>query len=57
MLPYKGKKEDHIKLMKKGISQLIPPKITTTVLNTSRKLSTCFNIRDKNKFNHQHNLF
>lgn len=57
MLPYKGKKEDHIKLMKKGISQLIPPKITTTVLNASRKLSTCFNIRDKNKFNHQHNLF
>ena len=56
-LTYKGKRADNIiKTMKKTIYKLLPETVDTQVAYTGRKLSTCFKIKDKNKFDDQHNL-
>ena len=57
LLPYKGEKGEHlIKSMKRRISKLLPPEIKTQVAYTGKKLSTCFNIKDQSKFEHQHDV-
>ena len=57
LLPYKGEKGEHlIKSMKRRISKLLPPEIKTQVAYTGKKLSTCFNVKDQSKFEHQHDV-
>ena len=40
--------------MKRRISKLLPPEIKTQVAYAGKKLSTCFNVKDQSKFEHQH---
>ena len=57
LLPYKGEKGEHlIKYMKRRILGLLPLEIKVQVAYTGRKLSTCFNIKDPSKFEHQHDV-
>ena len=57
LLPYKGEKGEHlIKSMKRRIPKLLPPEIKTQVAYTGKKLSTCFNVKDQSKFEHQHDV-
>ena len=57
LLPYKGDKGDHlIKCMKRRISKSLPPEIKMQVAYTGKKLSTCFNLKDQSKFEHQHDM-
>ena len=52
LLPYKGK----IKRIKKAIHELLPETFNTQIAYTGRKLSTYFQIKDKNKFDQHHDL-
>ena len=55
--PYKGEKGEHlIKHMKRRILRLLPLEIKRQVAYTGRKLSTCFNIKDPSKFEHQRDV-
>ena len=55
--PIKVKTGQHlIKSMKRRISRLLPPEIKTQVAYTGKKLSTCFNVKDQNKFEHQQDV-
>ena len=57
LLPCKGEKREHlIKSMKKSISKLLPSEIKTQVAYTGKKLSTCFNVKDQSKSDHQHDV-
>ena len=42
--------------MKKATHKLLPETVNTQIAHTGRKLSTYFQIKDKNKFDHQHDL-
>ena len=42
--------------MKKTVHKLLPKTVNTQIMYTGRKLSTCFQIKDKSKFDHQHDL-
>ena len=42
--------------MERRTSNLLPPQIKTQVAYTGKKLSTCFNVKDKSKFEHQHDV-
>ena len=42
--------------MKRRISKLLPPEIKTQAAYTGKKLSTCFNVKDQSKFEHQHDV-
>ena len=54
---YKGEKGEHlIKSMKRRISMLLPPEVKTQVTYAGKKRSTCFNVKDQSKFEHQHNV-
>ena len=57
LLPYKGKRADNIiKSMNKTVHKLLPETVNTQITYTGRKLSTCLQIKDKSKFDHQHYL-
>ena len=57
LLPYKGEKEDHlIKSMKRRISKLLLTEIKMQVAYTGKKLSTCFDLKDQSKFEHQNDM-
>ena len=57
LLPYKGKRADNIiKSMKKTVYKLLPETVNAQIAYTGRKLSACFQIKDKSKFDHQHDL-
>ena len=58
LLPYEGEKRGHLIIgsMKRRISKLLPPEIKTQVAYTGKKLSTCFNVKDQSKFEHQHDV-
>ena len=57
LLPYNGKRADKIiKLMNKTKINILRETVITQSANTRRKLSTCFQIKDKSKFDHWHNL-
>ena len=57
VLPYQGQKGDFIvKSMKKGLKTLLPDDIKTDVAFQGKQLSSCFNIKDKTKFPHKHDL-
>ena len=38
------------------MSKLLPPEIKMQVVYTGKKLSTCFNVKDQSKFDHQHGM-
>ena len=42
--------------MIRGVSNLLPLEMKTTVAYTDRKLSTYSNVNNKSKFSHQHDL-
>ena len=50
------KVEQVIKSVRKTIKRLLPSKIKVQVSFTGKKLSSCFNINDKTKFEHRHNV-
>ena len=57
LLPYKGKRADNIiKSMKKTAHKMLLETVNTQLVHTIRKLSTCFQIKDKSQFDHQHDL-
>ena len=57
MIPYKGGKgEQVIKSVRKTIKRLLPSNIKVQVSFTGNKLSSCFNIKDKTKFEHRHDI-
>ena len=57
LVPYQGIKGDFvIKSMKKRMKTLLPTNIRTKIAFTGSKLSTCFQVRDKTKFEHNHDI-
>ena len=42
--------------MKKTVHKLLPETVKTQIPYTGRKRSTCIQIKDKSKFDHQHDL-
>ena len=53
LLPYKGKRADSIiKSMKTTVHKLVPENVSTQIAHTGRKLNTCFQIKDKSKFDY-----
>ena len=57
LLPCKGKRAGNIiKSMKATIHKLLLETVYTQTVYIGRKLSTCFQIKGKNKFDHQHEL-
>ena len=57
MIPYQGGKgEQVIKSVRKTIKRLLPSNIKVQVSFTGNKLSSCFNIKDKTKFEHRHDV-
>ena len=53
MIPYQGGKEEQaVKSVRKTIKRLLPSNIKVQVSFTGNKLSSCFNIKDKSKFEH-----
>ena len=57
MIPYqRGKGEQVIKSVGKIIKRLLPSNIKVQVCFTGNKLSSSFNIKDKIKFEHRHDV-
>ena len=57
MIPYHGGKgEQVIKSVRKIIKRLLPSNIKVQVSFTGNKLNSCFNIKDKTKFEHRHDV-
>ena len=57
MIPYQGGKgEQAIKTIRKTIKRLLPSNIKVQVSFTGNKLNSCFNIKDKTKFDHRHDV-
>ena len=57
MIPYQGGKgEQVIKSVRKTIKRLFSINIKVQISSTGNKLSSCFNIKDKTKFEHRHDV-
>ena len=57
MIPYQGGKgEQAIKTIRKTIKRLLPSNIKVQVSFTGNKLNSCFNIKDKTKLEHRHDV-
>ena len=57
MIPYQGGKgEQVIKSVRKTIKRLLPSNIKVQVSFTGSKLSSCFNIKGKTKFEHRNDV-
>ena len=57
MIPYQGGKgKQAIKTIRKTIKRLLPSNIKVQVSFTGNKLNSCFNIEDKTKFEHRHDV-
>ena len=57
ILPYQGDRGNTlVKSLQKRLHNLLPNHINTQVTYTGKKLSTCFNIKDQMKFEHQHDI-
>ena len=57
MIPYQGGKgEQVIKPVRKSIKRLLPSNMKVQVSFTGNKLSSCFNIQDKTRFEHRHDV-
>ena len=57
MVPYQeGKEKQVIKWVRKTIKRLLPSNIKVQVCFTGNKLSSRFNVKDKTKFEHRHEV-
>ena len=57
MIPYQGRKgEQVIKSVRRTIKRLLLSNIKVQVSFTGNKLSSCFNINEKTKFEHRHDV-
>ena len=57
LVPYQGKKGDSaIKFNKKGMKTLLPTNIRTKIAFMESKLCTCFQLKDKTKFEHNYDI-
>ena len=57
MLPYQGDKGSNLlKSMKRYVSKLVPEHTKLEITFTGKKLNSCFSIKNKAKFEHQHDL-
>ena len=57
ILSYQGDRGNTlVKSLQKRLHNLLPNHINTQVTYTGKKLSTCFNIKDQTKFEHQHDI-
>ena len=57
MLPYQGDKGSNLlKSLKRYVSKLLPENTKLEITFISKKLNSCFSIKDKTNFAHQHNL-
>ena len=57
MLPYQRNKGSNLlKSMKRHVSKLLPEHTKLEITFTGKKLISCFSIKDKAKFEHQHDL-
>ena len=57
MIPYQGgKREQAIKTIRKTIKRLLPSNVKVQVSFTGNKLNSCFNIKDKTKFERRHDV-
>ena len=57
MIPHQGGKgEQVIKSVRKTIKRLLPSNIKVQVSFTGNKLSSCFNIKDKTRYEHRHDV-
>ena len=57
MLPYQGHKGSNLlKSFKSYVSKLLPEHTKIEITFTGKKINSCFSIKDKTKFEHQHDL-
>ena len=57
ILPYKGSDIMHIiSSMQKQVTCALPDDIKMMVSYTGKKLSICFNVKDKTAFHHEHDI-
>ena len=57
LLPYKEERADYIiESIKKAVYKLVSETVNTQISYTGRKLSTFFKLKDKSKFDYQHDL-
>ena len=57
LLPYQGEKGLHLtKSLKRNLKSLVPSTVKANVRFTGKNLSTCFQIKDKTKFEHKHDI-
>ena len=57
LLPYQGDKCNGLtKLLKINLNKHIPNNVKTQVTFTGQKLSTQFNVKDRTKFEHKHDV-
>ena len=57
VIPYGGSKGEYlIKSMKRELKRLLPTNVDPRIAYTGTKLGFCFHIKDKTKFEHQHDL-
>ena len=57
LLPYQGEKGLHLtKSLKKNLKSLLPSIVKANIGLTGKKLSTCFQIKDQTKFEHEHDI-
>ena len=57
MLPYQGDKGSNLlKSMKRYASKLLPEHTKLGITLTGKKLNSCLSIKDKTKFEHEHDL-
>ena len=56
MISYQGGRGEIIKKVRKTIKRLLPSNINVQVSFTGKKLSSCFNIKDKTKFEQRHDV-
>ena len=57
IFPYQGDRGNTlVKTLQKRLHNLLPNHINTQVTYRGKKLSTCFNIKDQTKFEHQHDI-
>ena len=57
VLPYKGSAIMHIiSSVRKQVNRALPDDVKMIVSYTGKTLSTCFNVKDKTVFNHEHDI-
>ena len=57
LLPYQGDKDINLtKMLKRNLDKHLPNNVKMQVTFTGQKLSTQFNVKDRTKFEHKHDV-